>query len=267
MVIAVLMVGAAVYYFFLRPKGAGLLIESDPVSLVFINGEQVGRTPYEATQTPGEITVKLVPEANEPLAPYETKVSLEPGIKTVVRRSFGATVDTSAGEVISFEKMGNDQIAISVVSSPDAAQVSLDGQVKGFTPIKISDVTAGEHQLAIFSPGYGQRTFSVKSAEGFRLTAVVSLAKSSDQPEELSVFEDIKRDNGETTKKVKIAQTDTGFLRVREEPTTNSREVGQVKPGETYDLVEEDETAGWLKIKFDNKEGWVSGEYATIQNE
>lgn len=265
--VGIALVLAAVYFFFFRSKTAGLLVESDPAAIVFINGEQVGRTPYESTQQVEEVIVKLVPEANQPLAPYETKVVLEAGIKTVVRRSFGETADTSAGEVISFEKLGAGETAVSVVSSPDAAQVAVDGQIKGFTPIKISDITAGDHQLAISSPGYIDRTFSVRTVEGFRLTAIVSLAKSGDKPDELAVFEDVKAQSEETTKKVKILETDTGFLRVREEATTASKEIGQVKPGQLYDLVEENTESGWYKIKFDDKEGWVSGEYASIQDE
>ena len=38
---------------FLVPKGAGILVEADPVSSVFINGEEVGKTPYSGIKKPG----------------------------------------------------------------------------------------------------------------------------------------------------------------------------------------------------------------------
>ena len=77
---------------------AGILVESTPGSNVYIAGEQLGRTPYEANLSPGEIVVKLIPDAaDRALAPFETKVTLSPGIKTILRREFGETEEASAG--------------------------------------------------------------------------------------------------------------------------------------------------------------------------
>jgi uncharacterized protein YgiM (DUF1202 family) len=58
-------------------------------------------------------------------------------------------------------------------------------------------------------------------------------------------------------------QTPTGFLRVRDQASLGGAEIGQVKPGETYTLL--DEQSGWYKIKFNNKEGWISSQYAQKQ--
>ena len=72
---------------FLRPRVAGIYIESNPASTVIIDGLQVGRTPYEDARKPGEVVIKLVPESFQmPLAPYEAKVNLLPGVKTVIKR-------------------------------------------------------------------------------------------------------------------------------------------------------------------------------------
>ena len=60
---------------------------------------------------------------------------------------------------------------------------------------------------------------------------------------------------------IKIKETGTGFLRVREEPSISASEAAQVKPGEEFDVLEEKNS--WYKIEYEeNKEGWVSGEYA-----
>jgi len=92
---------------FFNPKNSGLVVESQPTSLVFINGVQVGRTPYEETRAPQEITLKLVPETNDKqFTFFETKLSLVSGVRTIVRRVFAETEETSSGEVISFEKIG-----------------------------------------------------------------------------------------------------------------------------------------------------------------
>src|SRR3989344_2748990 len=125
----------------IKPPKAALLVESSPNSTAFVNGEQVGRTPYEGEFSAGEVVIKLIPDSFEsPLAPYQSTVDLVAGIKTVVRRSFGDTDDTSAGEVVSFERIGGDKASLSVISIPDGAQVSLDSQTRGRTPIKITDL-------------------------------------------------------------------------------------------------------------------------------
>ena len=62
---------------------------------------------------------------------------------------------------------------------------------------------------------------------------------------------------------VEIKETPTGWLRVRSAPSTNATESGQVKPGETYSYLEEEEN-GWYKIEFEGKPGWISGTYADL---
>jgi hypothetical protein len=245
----------------LKPKTAGIYVETAPASSVFIDGEQVGRTPYDATRGAAEITIKLVPETiDKPLSPYEVKVNLTPGIKTIVKREFGDSEETSAGEIVSFEKLGGGEASLSVVSTPDAAQISIDGQIRGFAPYKASSITPGEHSLVVSYEGYESRTISVKAAEGYRLTAVVKLKPTGEV-----VPEEKEEPEKEEEKKimVEILSTPTGFLRVRAEPTTSAEEIAQVKPGEKFAFIEENETKDWYKIEYQKgKRGWVSSQYA-----
>ncbi|MDP3917927.1 MAG: hypothetical protein Q8Q30_02005, partial [Candidatus Woesebacteria bacterium] len=41
---------------------AGVLIEADPISTVYIDGQEVGKTPYEANRKPEEITLRIKPD-------------------------------------------------------------------------------------------------------------------------------------------------------------------------------------------------------------
>lgn len=254
-------IAAAILFFlgYFSPQGAGLRIDTNPASTVFINGEQVGKTPYQATRKAGEITLRLVPDSfDKPLSPYETKIDLVGGIETIVNRDFGPTDDESGGYIISFERVGGKETSIAVVSVPDAAQIALDGQIRGFSPYKTTSLTPGDHKLTVTAPGYKDENLNLKAVEGYKLTARVKLMPNGETPEPSPT-------PAPSEKKVEILTTPTGFLRVRSDPSTVGSELGQVEPGKSYKYVDTDTATGWFKIEYEaGKEGWVSNEYAKI---
>lgn len=56
--------------------------------------------------------------------------------------------------------------------------------------------------------------------------------------------------------------TATTDLNVRSDPTTNSNILGQIVPGEAH--VIHGEQDGWYLIRYNDGEGYVSGEYVTV---
>jgi uncharacterized protein YgiM (DUF1202 family) len=61
-----------------------------------------------------------------------------------------------------------------------------------------------------------------------------------------------------------IQETETGWLNVRQEPSTNSEIITKIYPKQTFVLLEEKDN--WYKIKLENnKEGWISSKYAKKQ--
>lgn len=264
---ALLLVLALLFAGIMRANGAGLLVESDTPAQVYINGELQGRTPFRADLSPTEVTIKLVPDAiDKPLVPFETKVSLEAGIQTIVRRNLGETTDTSSGEVISFKKIGGTESSVAIVSTPDGAQVKFDEQIRGTTPLTLTNISSGIHQLTITATGYQSRSLSLKAAAGYRLTAVVNLAVSNEPiPTPTAVPKETETSPATQLPEVEILNTSVGFLRVREEPSTGSKEIGRVKPGQKFELLQKDEQKGWFRIAFEEgKEGWISQEFATV---
>lgn len=243
---------------YFKPKGAGLVVNTTPSSSVFIDGVQVGRSPYKATLEPKDIALRLVPDvAATPLTTFETKLNLNPGIETIVNREFGETEASSSGEIISFEKVDKEETSLSIVSVPDAAQISIDGQIRGFAPYKTSSILPGEHQVIISAPGYNQKVLQVKTIQKYKLVVIVKLSVNLEEQKKKE--EALKPVEKKTY--VEILETPTGFLRVRVEASTSSAEIGQVKPGEKYELL--DEATDWFKIQFAaDKEGWVSSQYA-----
>jgi len=282
---------------FLNPKQpAALKVNTTPASTVFIDGKHAGTTPYLDEQlTPGEITLKLVPqEASEKAIPFESLIELTAGVVTVVNHQFATEDTTSASEILTLQPNNRSVASLSVVSQPDAAVVRLDGESKGFTPLVVDQLDAGDHQLLISSPGYQERTISIKAQTGYRLTVSAQLAKqdtpkimeetdttdqeatpSADDTDTKSLSPTptgkISPTPSKTTSKtdttapekpyVKINDTPTGWLRVRDEPSLNSEEIARVNPGETFSL--KDEQSGWYQIELkDGKLGWIAGQYA-----
>jgi hypothetical protein len=261
-------VGLGLIFFligYLRPLSAGLRIETNPSSSVYIDNEYIGKTPARLTRKPAEIVVKLVPDTfDQPLSPYETKVTLVGGVDTVLRRDFSQNGTDSAGDIISFEKGPKNEASVAVVTVPDAVQISIDGDIKGFAPYKTTDITPGEHVLLLSASGYAERSIKIKTHMGYKLTAFINLSKT--QVEDLqNEVEEIPEENieTETVDMIEILPTTTGYLRVRKEASTASEEVGRVEPGKQYELVEENSSIGWYKIIYEEeKEGWISSQYA-----
>jgi len=243
---------------YFRPEGAGIFIDSSPQSQVFINGMDVGRTPYDAVMEPGEITVKIEPFGENNYSSYETKVNLVSNIKTVIKREFTETDEKSSGEIASFEKIGGKDASVSIVAIPDSAQISLDGQLRGFAPYKITSITPGEHRLVVSAENYQERALSIRAHQGFKLTVVIKLAALEIEP--TSTSSPVEE---EKLFQVLILDTPNGFLRVRSEPSTDGEEIGRVDSGQTYPFLAEDKETGWFKIEYEEgQEGWVSSDYS-----
>jgi hypothetical protein len=269
-VILIFILAVGLFSGIFESKGAHLVIESNPPSIVSINSQQTGRTPFKKDLPGGEIDVKLVPQSEQPLVAYETKVNLVRGIETVIHRDFGATEEDSAGELVSFEKIGERDGVVSVISTPEGVQVKIDGQVRGTTPLKVSPILSGVHQLSVNGQGLKGRSFLIQVIPGYRLIADVTLAKSNDTDQLLGIQTVLPQDTpfpGSTPvpiSSVQILSTPTGFLRVRSAPSVSSSEVGRATPGKSYKFLQKDEKSGWFKIQLNEDiTGWVSNEYAS----
>ena len=263
--ISLTVVIAAIFFSvsYFKEKPAGIFIDSNPVSDIYIDGNPVGKTPFTNTYKTGEITLKMVPNSSaSKLIAYETKIKLVPGIETIVRRVFGTSEDTSSGDVISFDKIGVGETGLIVISTPENAQVSIDGLPQGFTPYKSSGISPAQHQITVKSPGYGDRVMTLNTQVGYRLSLFAKLAK-------LTEIKPTPTPKPEAKTYVEILTTPTGFLRVRTAPGKDGSEIAQVKPGEKYLFLDDDVVTGWVKIQYEAPkaglpngiEGWVSGQY------
>ncbi len=70
--------------------------------------------------------------------------------------------------------------------------------------------------------------------------------------------------NSQPLKQLTILKTPTGYLNVRDLPSTSGKQITQVHPGETYYYVET--KSGWYKIVLpEGVTGWIIGDYVSVE--
>lgn len=244
-----------------REGGRGALqVTSVPEAQVFLDGKLIGKSPLCLCELPqliktGEYELNLIPEDNE-FKEYSQKINIYQGTLTVVDRTFDKSVTSSTGSLITLSDIGDgNKTELLVMSSPNNAQVILDSNAAGNTPLLLEDVTPSDHEIKILKDGYREKVIKVKTVAGKRLEAVVNLGVRMD----LEAAPKATKSAAVVTKVV-ILDTPTGFLRVRESDSLNSNQLTTVAPGEKFDLVSE--KTGWYQIKLpDGQMGWISSEY------
>lgn len=256
-----------ILFFLDRKSGKGALqVTSVPKSKVYLGNRLIGTTPFCACDVThvlpvGDYTIKLIPLGGN-FKPFEEKIAISKTTLTVVDRTF-ADNGSSDGSVISLIPLESKKdIEILIVSFPDKANVFMDSNPVGVTPLLLKQVSESDHDLRITRDGYKDKTIKIKTALGFRLSSLVFLGVNVDLSNLLAASASATPASIETAiVKVLILDTPTGFLRVRESNSLNSSESAQVKPGESYELIEEKDS--WFKIKItDDKAGWISSSYA-----
>jgi hypothetical protein len=279
------------------PKLAVLKVNGDPTTSIFLDDKHLGRTPYEDKVTEGEYTIKLVPESTTQVySSWQGKIKLTKNLLTYINAELGESDFNTAVDVLWLEKITGNQAQLSIVTNPDGASISLDGDVKGNSPIALDSINPGDHTIAISSAGFAPRTLKVKTPMGYKLIASVKLALSPAdlssgplasssaeatssanltptptikskisptlKPTPTNKISPIQVVDNSNFKNIQIKDTPTGFLHVRFGPGTDSTISGQVKPGDKFKIL--DTQNGWYNINYEGtNSGWVSGQYAT----
>ena len=284
-------------FFFLRNSGKGALqVTATPDSTVYLNGKAIGSTPLckcEGTNmlATGEYTLRLVPKDNN-LLPYEEKITINKALLTVVDRKFGSQA-TSEGSIITLSPLSDKERAeILVLSLPEGAQVLLDNDPVGDTPITLEDVTASRHELKLRKDGYKEKSLPILTTKGYRLQATIYLgidetaALSPTPTPSVSPSGTLTptptgkqgtptptpKKSGSPTPgtaakakgKIEVLETPNGFLRVRASNSTASEEITRLNTGDTVDFISLE--SGWYQVKLSNGQvGWVSADYVEEQ--
>jgi hypothetical protein len=240
----------------LSPKKSGLEVISYPPAKVFINNKEVGTTPYKNINLkPGSVEVRL--ESNN--QKWSKKIDLQNNINTVIDWEFGIDSKSSGGYVLFLEKTGDSKKAgLLVNATPDKASIKIDNEIKGYSPQRISDIGEGDRQLTLSFPGRKNLDVFMKAINGYQLVIEGVLAEEEIAEEETEI---VPTPSIGSKSQVVILETETGFLRVRDEASNNGKEIDRVKPKEKYELVKEENE--WFLINMGEGEtGWISTKYA-----
>jgi hypothetical protein len=262
-------------------KGA-LQVTSVPESKVYLNDKYLGQTPLckceAANMLPiGDYTIRLVP-ADKDLSEFQEKVTISEAVLTVVDRKFGKE-SLSEGSVISLMPLADKKkTELVVVSFPQDANVLLDNNPIGKTPLDFKDPTESDHEIKVSKDGYNEKTIRIRTPAGFKLTVAAYLSTNAQntpaqpaQPVQNSVSASPAPSavpsvapSKVPNEQVLILDTPTGFLRVRQSASVNAAELARVQPGEKLDVVQE--SNGWYLVRLsDGIQGWISSEYAQKQ--
>lgn len=263
------------YYINIHSEKGALQVTASPASKVYLDDTYIGQTPLCKCQVsdmiaPGNYTIRLTPLDNS-LQSFQEQIGISQGVLTVVDRKFGGN-GQSEGSIISLSPLTDKtQSELLVVSFPQGAQVSLDDQNIGSTPLLYNSPTESDHDLKISKEGYNEKEIRIRTPVGYKLTVAAYLSTSTTSltiPTPGTAMSGSLEPSGAPSdatptpvNRVTILTTPTGFLRVRESPSLGASEVGEVTPGDTYELV--DVQSGWFEIKMNNGTlGWISSQYA-----
>ncbi len=264
-------------------KKAGIQVTAHPEANVSINGQSVGKTPvYIDNEKAGTYTVQMT--AVDSGQTWEGKVNLLGGTLTTVNREFGDTPDKSHSYSLSFEKLSSSKAAaVSIVSLPANATISIDGKPQGFTPLSV-DIDSGPHVFTFTAPGFQDKIVNASVQPGYRLVLNFTMAALDITPTPTptiatpsaglvtppkTVTPLPKQASSSATVMTKpyveILTTPTGWLKVRETPSTTATELAKVNPGDKFPYKADLSTGSWYQIEYVTGQwGFISSSYAKL---
>lgn len=250
-----------------RNEKGGLQATSVPKSKVHLNGKLIGETPMclcdeKDRISVGKYTLKLV-SLQEDFPPFEEKIEIGDKVLTVVDRTFGIA-GAGAGSILNLYPIGDKKMEVQIISMPQDAEIFLDGNLIGKTPITKSDITESDHEITLRKEGYKEKTIRIRTVLGSRLVALAYLGIDPTP----SLVGDTASPSAAANVSQVIITSSLGYVNVRDTNSTSGKLIQTVNTGEVYDLI--DEKDGWFEIKLtseagEEKTGWVSATYAQKQ--
>lgn len=283
-VIVIILVAAAIYFlnpFQKQAQGGLQVVTYETDASLFLNDQYLDKSPFiDRKINAGRYSLSITPD-NKELVPHNLSVTINPGTLAVVYWKPGPTLAKSSGLVYELEPINDRKLGeLQVVTEPNEAIITLNNGSQEFAPHLFKELDPGDHTIKISLPGYEQNEQKFNISAGYRLKITAKLAQTGPagdetEPTETKAADQESSATGELEPTVTIESTNyfqnnKEVLRVRDDSSVAGLPIGYVKVGEilTYQQSEN----GWYLISFvdafdqEEKEGWVSGQFATAQN-
>ncbi len=154
----------------LEPAWAEITIDSmPPGATILVDGQEMGSTPAVLEVLRGEVQIMLQKEA---FASYQQVIEVAPGMP----QDLGVIELTAAAGVVQLS------------STPAGANVTVDGEFRGQTPLTLEITPGRSHALAVFKTGYKRHFSQLEMAAGesdsrtVKLTAQLGKVKFNIHP-------------------------------------------------------------------------------------
>ncbi|MCX8008544.1 MAG: PEGA domain-containing protein, partial [Patescibacteria group bacterium] len=156
------------HIFVSRSVGEGKLkVTSNVSARVFLNNKDIGKTPLEKRMPTGEYSLRLVPDSATGLSSWQdNNIKIGKNVLTYVNRELTESELTSSGETLWLEQLKIQRGELTVLSVPDGARVFLNDESKGITPLTLTDLSDGDYNLRVSSPGFESRSIRIKITSG-----------------------------------------------------------------------------------------------------
>lgn len=278
---------------------SGLQVITDgSESSIYLDDQYIEKAPFINREIkPGEYLLKIQPD-DPKLVTYETKITLRPGLLTVVTWKLAERPELSGGVIYEMEPLkSGSKSEVSFITIPDGAIIALQGKDKEFSPVIIPNITPGHNEFEVLLPSYESQKHTINAVEGYRMLISVKLAKiangdfQNNQKDSSEKIDDSNielteqatdsgnatqsgnlpvRDpkNSEISKQILIKPTNffqdgKEVLRVRDKIGLSGIELGFADVGEKYEYLGNTQD-NWFNINFNGKSGWVSGTFSQI---
>jgi hypothetical protein len=129
---------------------------------VTVDGQSMGSAPIRLSDMPvGDHEFTLIAPQHEPVS--------------------GSFTYTNGANVLIFEQLQSSQGLFSFGSNPSGANVYLDSEIVGVTPLSLTEIESGTHRVRIQLEGYGTALREVDTSDGTRGDVQVTML--ADSPE------------------------------------------------------------------------------------
>ncbi|MFT5710309.1 MAG: sulfatase activating formylglycine-generating enzyme [Halioglobus sp.] len=142
----------------LAPAWAEITIGTEPAgATILVDGEDAGTTPAVVEVLRGEAQIML---KKDTFASYLQDITVIPGVP----QNLGTIKLTAAAGVVELS------------SAPSGANVTLDGEFQGQTPLTLEVTPERSHRLAVFKAGYKRHASSLEMSAGESASRTIKLS-------------------------------------------------------------------------------------------